>query len=510
MIPRMYVGMGLALVTLGVVGVVLVQNRENATAAAGGGGLLFPGFESTINEVAAVTIESADGAFTVTRDADGGWGMVEKGGYPADVSKVRKLLFALKDARAIEEKTSDPARYDKLGVEGVAAPESKSSEITVTDASGRELAVLVLGKLRPAQGGSRTSTYYVRKPGEAAAWLAEGNLTVDKTQKGWLEKDIVDLDRERVRAVRITHLDGEVVYVRKPDETATDFEIVEMPEGKVPTYASVANSLSSGLARLTMDDVVPASEHEFGNPPEAVCTFWTFDGLKITVTSEQKDDTFYVRVEAAYDESGPPGAPALTPPEPDGDDGDEGDEAAEPEDDGFSPDEVKAEVAELNAKLGGWVYVLPSWKKSTFMKRLDEMVKDAPEPEPEDEDEEAEVVPEISDPFPPPPPVDEIEGDAGGETDDGSGDDSGRDDSDDIGDHDGSGDHDGDDGDGDDGDDDDGDGDDGDDDDGGDDDGDDDDDDGGDGDDDDGGDGGDGDDDGDDGDDDGQNDGTDG
>ena len=193
----------------------------------------------------------------------------------------------------------------------VTAPESKSSEITVTDATGQELAALVLGKLRPAQGGSRTSSYYVRKPGDAAAWLAEGNLTIDKTQKGWLEKDIIDLERDRVRAVRITHLDGEVVYVRKLDETATDFEIVEMPEGKVPTYASVANSLSSGLARLTMDDVVPASEHEFGNPPEAVCTFWTFDGLKITVTSEEQEDTFYARVEAAYDEDGPPGAPVL-------------------------------------------------------------------------------------------------------------------------------------------------------------------------------------------------------
>ena len=62
MIPKMYVGMALATVALGAVGVVLVQNRESATAAAGAGALLFPEFESSINEVASVKIETAEEA----------------------------------------------------------------------------------------------------------------------------------------------------------------------------------------------------------------------------------------------------------------------------------------------------------------------------------------------------------------------------------------------------------------------------------------------------------------
>src|SRR5258708_21640240 len=50
-------------------------------------------------------------------EKDGRWTVAERGDYPADVSKLRKLLLALSDAKIVEEKTSNPANYPVIGLE---------------------------------------------------------------------------------------------------------------------------------------------------------------------------------------------------------------------------------------------------------------------------------------------------------------------------------------------------------------------------------------------------------
>ena len=52
----------------------------------------------------------------LTRD-DETWRLAEKAGHRANVPKVRELLLKLSRAKLLEEKTSNPEYYKRLGVD---------------------------------------------------------------------------------------------------------------------------------------------------------------------------------------------------------------------------------------------------------------------------------------------------------------------------------------------------------------------------------------------------------
>ena len=60
------------------------------------------------------------------------WTVAERANYPADVSKLRKLLLALSDAKIVEEKTSNPASYAIIGVEDPTMPGAAGAEIELS------------------------------------------------------------------------------------------------------------------------------------------------------------------------------------------------------------------------------------------------------------------------------------------------------------------------------------------------------------------------------------------
>jgi hypothetical protein len=400
--PVIYVGMaGLA----GVLALVMAMRGESgggSRAAAGSERAFLPALAARINDVAALRVEHGGEAFSITRGQEN-WGMAEKGGYPVDVSKVRQLLIALGDAEVLEEKTATPELYERLGVQDPDDSEESSTRLTLLDDSGSELASLIVGQERDSGGGagrpgaSRSSeAFYVRRSGEAVSWLVSGKLDVQSDAQAWLDKTILSVDRDRMRAARIEHGDGEVVFASKSSKDATNFKLADIPEGREPRYEGVANSFGSSLSNLSLDDVLPAEGFEFSEPLTARVTFWTFDGLRVGVEIEEREEKLYARFDAAYDETGPSAPGALGPPVPvesvdAGEDEagheDAGSEEATPEEaeTGPSPDEVRAEVAQINDKVAPWIYVLPSWKKSSFVKRTAEMLKEPPSEE-DDED----------------------------------------------------------------------------------------------------------------------------
>ncbi|MFT4542245.1 MAG: hypothetical protein ACI835_004712, partial [Planctomycetota bacterium] len=345
------------------------------------GNLLFPELGTKINDVLSVEIASGTEAFTLSR-GDESWGMADKAGYPADGKKLLQLLVALSDAKIVEEKTSNTALYSRLGVEDPAEG-IDSKRVTVQGAEG-PLASLIVGNARDSKGGATVNAFYVRRAGEEKSWLVEAKLEVAEKDSDWLNRDVLDLAADQVQAVEIRHADASVVYALKQDDTATDMELQDLPEGKELRYASIANSLASGLQRLQMDDVLAADSITFDNPPQAVATFWTFDGLKYTVTTQLEDDKLYARVAVVYDGTLAPGVtPVVDIPMPETDPAEDGANVVADGEPKKTPEMLQAEAGELNAKLGSWVYAFPSWKKSTFQKTLDDMLKDIELPEAE-------------------------------------------------------------------------------------------------------------------------------
>jgi len=370
-----------------ILSITSIRKRKQASAAAVRDQVLVPELGQRINDVAQLQVKSADGTFTIAR-GESNWGMVEKADYPVDQGKVRTLLFALKDAEVLETKTSKPALYPRLGVEGVDAQDSASIELTVSDSAGAKLAEVVVGK---RGASSSRDTYYVRRMGEAPSFLVEGDLTIDKSDSAWLDKQIVDLERERVKAIEILHTDGERVFAHKADQAATDFELADIPEGKELRYAGAPGSLATSLARLDMEDVRAAADVDLPEQSLAVSTFWTFDGLKVVATVYEVEEELLATFAAEYDAEGP----AMNAFEGQGALADNGlaiaDPAIEAPDsevaptEGATPAEVQSEAQSLATKTAPWVYVLPTWKKSSLAKTMEELTKDLPPPPPPEE-----------------------------------------------------------------------------------------------------------------------------
>ena len=77
---------------------------------------LLPALQEAINDVASVAVTTADGTVTLER-GEGGWTLAEKAGYAARADRVRTLLFELRDARVLEQKTANPDRFTRLGLD---------------------------------------------------------------------------------------------------------------------------------------------------------------------------------------------------------------------------------------------------------------------------------------------------------------------------------------------------------------------------------------------------------
>ena len=102
------------------------------------GTALLPSLANELNTVTALSVRRGSATPTVTVHEQGGrWTVAERGDYPADVSKLRKLLLALSDAKIIEEKTSNSANFPIIGVEDPSLPGATGAEISVTAQDGK-------------------------------------------------------------------------------------------------------------------------------------------------------------------------------------------------------------------------------------------------------------------------------------------------------------------------------------------------------------------------------------
>jgi hypothetical protein len=172
-------------------GVWLSMHRSNQQTDRGGGSV-FADLKSALGEVEEIRLSKGDGSrTTLHRNADG-WTVVERQ-YPADAARVRELALGLAGLRIVEQKTSDPANYAKLGVEAPDKPTAGSTLIEVV--AGTKTWSLIVGKAADGRA------VYVRKPAEAASALAQPLITADPDQKRWIDRLITDIPGANVHDI---------------------------------------------------------------------------------------------------------------------------------------------------------------------------------------------------------------------------------------------------------------------------------------------------------------------
>jgi hypothetical protein len=309
------------------------------------------GLTQRLGEVARLTVIRGDGKTTLWR-RNGVWVVEEKNDYPADAGKVKTTLFGLAALRYAEPKTSKPDLYSRLDVEN---PDKKGSDaqlLTLSDASGKLMSEMIFGKRRYDIFGGGNDGIYVRKPGEAQSWLANGSLTLPTSTLDWVDRSITMIKGDDIASARFIAPDNSVVAISRAKPGAPLQLVGGVPKGKKLKSSDALDDLARGLDYFTLDDVEPATAMPFPDKGVSEAIYTTHDGLTVTVYMIARDETtkddsgkattktkYWVKLIAAGTGSA-----------------------------------AKA-AAKLNQRVAAWAYAVPDFKANTFKTRIGDLIE---------------------------------------------------------------------------------------------------------------------------------------
>ena len=321
----------LVAIVVGLVLLLFVMQRVDRDEIVVARSELLPDLQSVADSLTELTIAQPGGEESVTlHRREGQWVVSARGDYPADIGKLKELIIALAYAHIVEEKTSNPEQYAKLGVDD---PEDGGKGTRVVLSGPNVSYSVVLGNT--ALRDSR----YARIAEEATSYLIDRNPDIPQTAGDWLMPDIVDIPSSSVRRAVISHTDGEILTIEKSEQEQTDFDVVGIPEGRELSYATVGNGIAAALDSLELEDVQPLVD----TPASGSAVFETWEGLKVTAgIAKTDDDNFWVTFTAEST----------------------GEDAG-----------VAEQADAINARVTGWQYELADYKKNLLTRRWEDVLK---------------------------------------------------------------------------------------------------------------------------------------
>lgn len=245
------------------------------------GDLVFPGLAAKLAGVAKVAIESGGKTMVLRprpKAEGGGWGLEDRGLYPVQTDKLRAMLSGLTLIREVAPRTADASLYSRIGVEDAGAKGGSSTEVSLYDASGKQVAALIVGHRRVRTAGGVPDEIYIRRPGQKQSFLAHGNLEVDANPQLWLVRGIVDIAPGKIDAVSVAR-DGQTLEFTAEKGTLH----LTAPASTAPLDPYKLDDIKSALQALTLEDVAKATAEP--GKPVGTATFKTDDGLSVAVST---------------------------------------------------------------------------------------------------------------------------------------------------------------------------------------------------------------------------------
>lgn len=383
-------------------------------------GPVLPGLSDRLNDVTGIRIVQAGDqpVLTLARSGDG-WTVAERDGYPANTGKVRTALLNLAESKVVQAKTADPERYAQLGVEDIDGPAAAGVRIELAG-EGMDPVALIVGNYAGQQGEGT----YVRRPGEAQSLMAAGNLVPERQVGAWLRREITDIPSSRIQQVELVEGDGRPLRVFKDGPDDANFQVADVPRGRVLQSDVVANGLGSTLSGLTLDDVARAGAGIPDGVTRHRATYTLFDGVVLALDGYQSPadeqgnaGAAWISIEASLDReralariaaevaaeqaaaqadaeaasavaaaqaaageaaTEPADADAGADPAADAGAGEATPVAAAIDVEARTAERLaalQAEVDELNARLGGWRFQVPAFKYTTIDKSIEDLLQ---------------------------------------------------------------------------------------------------------------------------------------
>jgi hypothetical protein len=271
---RAFLFLWLAAAALALVAGVVLSRGDRAVSRAAPGERALPGLADKLADLAWLRLTR--GATTVNFALiNRQWNVVEKGNYPADQERIRKLLVQLAQTEFVEPKTDKTELLPRLDLDDPA--NGKATLIAVQDRTGELVGQLIVGRRRPTDIGGDAGVY-VRRPGSDQAWLARGAFDLGGDALGWIERRVIDVPPARVSSVVLTAADGSAVTLAR-GSIDLPFAIDGAPAGAKPKDDLELAAPAGALEALTLTDVKPAAEQPIPHDGVATAAFTTYDGL---------------------------------------------------------------------------------------------------------------------------------------------------------------------------------------------------------------------------------------
>jgi len=350
-----------------IIATIFSESTDNVIS--GAGDPLFPDLLSKANDVSGIKIQRNAGSLTLVKDNDI-WKVQENNGYPADLNKIRELVLGVGNLVRVEPKTKKAENYDRIGLQDVTVKDSPAVRVTL-ETGGNAVADLIIGNNKPAHGDDNKKSYYVRTTDDPQSWLVDGKLPEQWEPKNWLDTNIFEVDRARIKQVVVDHADGEKVYIHRPDSSVRDFTLESLKPGEQLTAPFEVNNIATTFTKMTFDDVTSAKDSGVDPDPLYTAKLTTFDGLVVTFQPYKKGDTHWVKYSASFDEA------AVTPPTPISEENKDVKDSspASPVSKSLSAEDVKQEVAKYNAVWDGWLYQIPEFRIKNIGKKKQDLLK---------------------------------------------------------------------------------------------------------------------------------------
>ena len=321
----------------------------------------YPSFSERINDVVEVEVVGHDHRFRVAKSPEGGWGLVDRDGYPVSLEKVKDVVVRLAELEPLDTMSSRKENFARMGLQDPAEEGSPAKRVILRDSAGGTIADLIVGNTKYK---GRTPAVFVRT-GDDKTWQCEGRLTFEADPMGWLEREIVEIESGKVKSLVIEHADGETIRIARKGDTR-EYELLDPPPGKQESFAGVANGPATALSYLRLDDVRPLEQVDFTAQPVCKAVYACEDGLVLSLEIARFEDADWVRMNASY--QAPEGAETVGPPTP----------GETPSAEAEAAKHAEVEARSLQRNFDRWAYKLPEFKVQGIAKRGAELWIDVP------------------------------------------------------------------------------------------------------------------------------------
>jgi hypothetical protein len=252
---------------------------------------LLPALPADLNAVTAVTVRKGSTTPTLTLHKAGQqWSVAERADYPADVSKLRQLLVSLRDARIVEAKTTDAARFPLIGVEDPVDAGAAGAEVAVLTAGGKS-AVIV--------GKSVGNGNFVRRQGENRAYSVEPPISVETEPRFWIDARLIDVPVALIQSIEFKPATGAGFSLHRLNPADNAFSLDGAPAGRKAKDGHALAPSASMLTGLNAEDVAPANSIDFASRTQVIVTLT--DGKILTLVGTAVADKHWIQVTSNKD-----------------------------------------------------------------------------------------------------------------------------------------------------------------------------------------------------------------